>query len=87
MGNMDDARAASAALREQVGQGIGRLQGVGQNVSAAQQGFRGRLGSTSHPKVVEAEARCRQAQQKINEAIQALGAAREAADQFSSSLH
>ncbi|NNJ62753.1 MAG: hypothetical protein HKP61_17805 [Dactylosporangium sp.] len=84
---MDDARAASATFRQNAGEGIGQLHGIGQSLSAAEQGFRGKLGNTSHPRVVEAEARCREARQKIADAVHALNAAREAADQLSAELH
>lgn len=87
MGSIDEARAAAAMLRQQYGQGIGQLQSVGQSVGAAHQALRGRLGTTSHPKVLEAEGRCREAQRKIAEAIQALNAANEAAAEFSAGLH
>ena len=87
MGSMDDARTAAAVLRQQITDEIGQLQGIGQSVGSAQQELRGRLGRTSHPKVLETEGRCREAQQKIAEAIQALNAASEAAARFSTGLH
>jgi uncharacterized protein YukE len=86
MGHLDDARAAAAAFRQQVEQNTNMLQAGGQKIAEAQQAFRGRLGQTSNPKVTEVDARCNDAKQKLAEAIQALTAARQAAEQFAASL-
>ena len=87
MGSLDDARAASATFRQQIEQCVGQIQGAGQGIVVAQQGFRGRLGNTSDDKVVEVEGRCQEAKKKLTEAIGLLIAANEAADQFAASLH
>ena len=87
MGSLDEARAASATCKQQAGQLAGQLQAAGKGVVDAQQNFRGRLGSTSNPKVVEVEARCQAAKEKVAEAIQLLMAAGEAASQFSAGLN
>ncbi|MBT8226184.1 MAG: hypothetical protein HKP61_16940 [Dactylosporangium sp.] len=86
MGAVDDARAATAAFRQQASRGITQLEGIRQGVGAAQQNFRGQLGNTTHPRVAEAEARCRESQQKVADAIQALRAASEAAHQLTAGL-
>ncbi len=86
MGTIDEARAVAAGFHQQTEQTRLVGAGGGQAVSPAQVAFLGRLGRTSHTKVIEVEARCQVARQKIAEAIQALDAARQAADQFRSSL-
>jgi len=86
MGTIDEARAVAAGFHQQTEQSMQALAGVGQTVSQAQVAFLGRIGRTSHVKVIEVEARCQVARQKIAEAIQALDAARQAADQFRASL-
>jgi hypothetical protein len=86
MGSFDESRAACATFKQQATKAIGQLQAGGQEVTAAQQAFRTRLGSTSNPKVLEVEARCQDARQKVAEAIQVLMAANEAAIQFASGL-
>jgi hypothetical protein len=86
MGHLDDARAAVAAFRQETEQNINMLQSGGQKIAEAQQGFHGRLGKTSHQKVAEIDARCNLAKQKVAEGIQALAAARQAAEQFAASL-
>jgi hypothetical protein len=86
VGHLDDARAAAAAFRTQTEQNINMFQAGGQKIAESQQAFRGRLGQTSNPKVGEVDARCNDAKQKIAEAIQALAAARQAAEQFAASL-
>ena len=86
MGSFEEARAAVATFGERIGQNIGQLQGVGQQVIATHQGFRGRVGTTRQEEYRDVEARCQDAKQKVAEAIQALYAARAAASQFGSSL-
>jgi hypothetical protein len=86
MGTIDEARAVAAGFHQQSEAGMQMLAGAGQAVAQAQTAFLGRLGRTSHVKVIEVEARCQVARQKIAEAIQALDAARQAADQFRASL-
>ncbi|MBT8228440.1 MAG: hypothetical protein HKP61_17810 [Dactylosporangium sp.] len=86
MGSLDEARAAAATFRQQLEQNITQLQSAGQGVISSQQGLRGRIGSTNQPKMLEAEARCQDARQKIAEAIQSVTAAREAAGHFSAAL-
>lgn len=86
MGHIDDARAAVATFRQDTEQNIQLLQSGGQKIADAQQGFHGRLGQTSHQKVAEIDARCNLAKQKVAEAIQALAAARQAAEQYAASL-
>jgi hypothetical protein len=86
MGTIDEARAVAAGFHQQSEQGMQLLANAGQTVAQAQVAFLGRLGRTSHVKVIEVEARCQVARQKIAEAIQALDAARQAADQFRASL-
>jgi len=86
MGTIDEARAVAAGFHQQAEQSMQALAGTGQAVANAQVAFLGRLGRTSHVKVIEVEARCQVARQKIAEAIQALDAARQAADQFRASL-
>ncbi len=86
MGTIDEARAVAAGFHTQTEQSMQALASTGQAVAQAQVAFLGRLGRTSHVKVLEVEARCQVARQKIAEAIQALDAARQAADQFRSSL-
>jgi|GEM_PF-3051137 len=86
MGSLDEARGASTAYGQQAEQCIGQLQAAGQQISEAQQAFRGRLGNTSHPKVGEVDARSQEAKQRVHDAIQALNAAREAANQFAAGL-
>jgi hypothetical protein len=86
VGTIDEARAVAAGFHTQCEQSMQLLTGAGQRVADAQVAFLGRLGRTSHVKVVEVEARCQVARQKIAEAIQALDAARQAAEQFRASL-
>jgi hypothetical protein len=86
MGTIDEARAVAAGFHTQSEQSMQQLTAAGQAVAQAQAAFLGRLGRTSHVKVIEVEARCQVARQKIAEAIQALDAARQAADQFRASL-
>ena len=86
MGTIDEARAVAAGFHQQTEQTMQVLAGAGQAVATAQVAFLGRRGRTRHVKVVEVEARCQVARQKIAEAIQALDAARQAADQFRASL-
>jgi len=86
MGTIDEARSAAAGFHQQCDQGMQLLTAAGQHVAKAQTAFLGRLGRTSHARVVEVEARCQVARQKVAEAIQALDAARQAADQFRASL-
>jgi hypothetical protein len=76
----------AAGFHTQSEQSMQQLTAAGQAVAQAQAAFLGRLGRTSHVKVIEVEARCQVARQKIAEAIQALDAARQAADQFRASL-
>jgi hypothetical protein len=86
MGHLDDARAAVAAFRQETEQNINLLQSGGQKIAEAHQRFRGQLGQTSNQKVAEVDARCNLAKQKAAEAIQALAAARQAAEEFAASL-
>lgn len=86
MGSVDESRAAAAQLRQQYAEVIGQLQAIEQGVGEAAQELRGRLGNTSHPKILEAEGRCREAQSKITAAIQSLSAASEAATQLTASM-
>jgi hypothetical protein len=86
MGTIDEARAVAAGFHHSSEQGMQLLQSAGQTVAQAQVAFLGRLGRTSHVKVIEVEARCQVARQKIAEALQALDAARQAADSFRASL-
>jgi hypothetical protein len=86
MGHLDDARAAAAAFRQQTEQNMTMLQAAGQKIAESHQQFRARLGQTANPKVAEVDARCAEAQQKINEAVQSLAATRQAAEQFSTTL-
>ncbi|MDQ1287050.1 MAG: hypothetical protein QG622_615 [Actinomycetota bacterium] len=86
MGTIDQARAAATGFHQASEQGIVMLQSAGESVGQAQAAFLGKLGPTRHVQVVEVEARCAVARQKIAEAIQALDAARQAADLFRASL-
>jgi hypothetical protein len=86
MGTIDTARAVAAGFHQQSEQSMTMLQAAGQTVATAQAAFLGQLGRTSHAKVIEVEARCQVARQKIAEALEALAAARQAADQFRASL-
>jgi uncharacterized protein YukE len=86
MGHLDDARAAAATFRQKTEQNMAMLQAAGQKIAESQQEFRGRLGQTSNPRVGEVDARCNVAKEKVAEAIQALAAAREAAEQFAATL-
>jgi hypothetical protein len=86
MGTIDEARAVAAGFHTSSEQSMQLLATAGQTVAQAQVAFLGRLGRTSHVKVIEVEARCQVARQKIAEAIAALDAARQAAEQFRASL-
>jgi len=86
MGTIDQARAAAAGFHQASEQSMLMLRAAGEAVGQAQVAFLGRLGPTRHVQVVEVEARCQIARQKVAEAIQALDAARQAADRFRSSL-
>lgn len=86
MGTIDQARAAAAGFHQASEQSLAMLRGAGEGVGQAQVAFLGRLGPTRHVQVVEVEARCAVARQKIAEAIQALDAARQAAETFRASL-
>lgn len=86
MGTIDEARAAAGGFRQASEQGMVMLQAAGEAVGQAQSAFLHRLGPTRHLQVVEVEARCQVARQKIAEAVQALDAARQAADRFQVSL-
>ncbi len=86
MGTIDEARAAAGGFHQASEQSMGMLRAAGEAVGQAQTAFLGRLGPTRHLQVVEVEARCQVARAKIAEAIQALDAARQAADRFRSSL-
>jgi hypothetical protein len=86
MGTIDEARAAAGSFNQKAEQSMTLLQGAGRGIADAQVAFLARLGRTSNHKVVEVEARCEAAKQKVAEAIQALNAARQAADQFRASL-
>jgi len=86
MGTIDDARAAASGFHAASEQGMGMLQAAGEAVGQAQTAFLTRLGATHNVQVVEVEARCAVARQKIAEAVQALDAARQAADRFRASL-
>lgn len=86
MGSFEEARAAIATFEQQLNQNISQLQGIGQSVTAVQQSFVGRVGSTHQEKYRDVESRSHEAKQKVAEAIQALNAAKEAATQFGASL-
>jgi hypothetical protein len=86
MGTIDEARAAAGTFSQRAEQGMTMLQGAGRTIADAQVALLGRLGRTGNPRVVEVEARCEVARQKVAEAIQALNAARQAADQFRASI-
>jgi hypothetical protein len=86
MGTIDTARAVAAGFHQQSEQSMTMLKAAGQTVTQAQTAFLGQLGRTSHVKVIEVEARCQLARQKIAEAIEAMDAARQAAEQFRASL-
>jgi hypothetical protein len=86
MGTIDQARSAAGGFHQSSEQSMVMLQAAGEAIGQAQAAFLGRLGPTRHVQVVEVEARCQVAKQKIAEAIQALDAARQAADQFRASL-
>lgn len=86
MGTIDQARAAAAGFHQSSEQSMVMLRAAGESVGQAQTAFLGRLGPTRHVQVVEVEARCAAARQKIAEALQALDAARQAADMFRASL-
>jgi len=86
MGTIDEARAAAGGFRQQAEQAMGLLQQAGRTIGEAQVAFLGKLGRTGNHKVIEVEARCEVARQKVAEALQALDAARQAADQFRGSL-
>lgn len=86
MGHLDDARAAVAQFRQNTEQNMNMMQASGQKVAESQQQFHGQLGKTSNPKVAEVDAACNTAKQKVSEALQALNAARQAAEQFAASL-
>jgi hypothetical protein len=86
MGTIDDARAAASGFRQASDQTMVLLQSAGETITQAQAAFAARLGPTRHPQVSEVEARCQVARAKIAEALQALDAARHAADQFRASL-
>ena len=86
MGTIDQARAAAAGFRSASEQSMVMLQAAGESVGQAQVAFLTRLGPTRHVQVLEVEARCAVARQKIAEAIQALDAARQAADSFGAAL-
>jgi hypothetical protein len=61
-------------------------EAAGEAIGQAQSAFLHQLGPTRQVQVIEVEARCQVARQKIAEAIQALDAARQAADRFRASL-
>jgi hypothetical protein len=86
MGTIDEARAAAGGFHHQADHGIGLLQQAGRTITEAQLAFLGRLGRTSNHTVIEVEARCQVAKQKVAEALQALDAAKQAADRFRGSL-
>jgi hypothetical protein len=86
MGTIDEARAAAGGFHQASEQSMVMLQAAGETVGQAAGAFLHRLGPTRHAQVVEVEARCQVARQKIAEAIQALDAARQAADRFRASL-
>lgn len=86
MGTIDQARAAAAGFQQASEQGAALLRAAAEAVDQARAGFLGQLGPTRHAQVVEVEARCQVAKQKIAEAVQALEAARQASDQFRASL-
>jgi hypothetical protein len=86
MGTIDQARSAAAGFHQASEQSMAMLKAAGEAVGQAQVAFLGQLGPTRHLQVVEVEARCQVARQKIAEAIQALDAARQASDRFRASL-
>jgi hypothetical protein len=86
MGTIDQARATATGFRQSCDESMVMLQAAGESIGQAQTAFLGTLGLTRHVQVVEVEARCAAARQKIAEAIQSLDAARQAADMFRASL-
>jgi|NGEPerStandDraft_6_1074524.scaffolds.fasta_scaffold352995_1 hypothetical protein len=86
MGTIDEARAAAGGFHHQAEHGMGLLQQAGRTIGDAQVAFLATLGRTSNHTVIEVEARCEVAKHKVAEALQALDAARQAADRFRGSL-